>query len=117
MNQPKLKYPRLCRILTYVVVISAAILPIILVFHFKSGNFPFIFLCCCQRMCTGTTFTLGYFFCLHITLSAIMSVRPIQHLFLIQSEFTGYNTQTFSFLTHGQDFRFNIFDFRVFFLT
>lgn len=34
MNQPKLKYPRLCRILTYVVVIGAAILPIILVFQF-----------------------------------------------------------------------------------
>ena len=34
MNQPKLKYPRLCRILTYVVVIVAAILPIILVFQF-----------------------------------------------------------------------------------
>ena len=34
MNQPKLKYPRLCRILTYVVVIGAGILPIILVFQF-----------------------------------------------------------------------------------
>lgn len=34
MNQPQLKYPRLCRILTYVVVIGAAILPIILVFQF-----------------------------------------------------------------------------------
>lgn len=34
MNKPKLKYPRLCRILTYVVVIGAAILPIILVFQF-----------------------------------------------------------------------------------
>lgn len=34
MNQPKLKYPRLCRILTYVVVIGAGMLPIILVFQF-----------------------------------------------------------------------------------
>ena len=33
MNQPKLKYPRLCRILTYVVVIGAALLPIIIVFN------------------------------------------------------------------------------------
>lgn len=34
MNQPKLKYPRLCRILTYVVVIGAGLLPIFLVFQF-----------------------------------------------------------------------------------
>ena len=34
MNQPKLKYLRLCRILTYLVVIGAGILPIILVFQF-----------------------------------------------------------------------------------
>lgn len=33
MNQPKLKYPRLCRILTYVVVIGAGLLPIIIVFN------------------------------------------------------------------------------------
>ena len=32
MKQPKLKYPRLCRILTYVVVVGAGVLPIILVF-------------------------------------------------------------------------------------
>lgn len=38
MNQPKLKYPRLCRILTYVVVIGAGILPIILVFQFPVPN-------------------------------------------------------------------------------
>ena len=34
MKQPKLKYPRLCRILTYVVVIGAGLLPIFLVFQF-----------------------------------------------------------------------------------
>jgi len=34
MSHPKLKYPRLCRILTYMVVIGAGLLPIILVFQF-----------------------------------------------------------------------------------
>lgn len=34
MNHPKLKYPRLCRILTYVVVVGTGLLPIILVFQF-----------------------------------------------------------------------------------
>lgn len=34
MNHPKLKYPRLCRILTYVVVVGIGLLPIVLVFLF-----------------------------------------------------------------------------------
>ena len=33
MNQPKLKYPRLCRILTYIVVIGTGLLPTILFFN------------------------------------------------------------------------------------
>ena len=33
MNQPRLKYPRLCRILSYVVVIGAGLLPIFIVFN------------------------------------------------------------------------------------
>ncbi len=33
MNQPKLKYPRICRILTYVVVVGCGLLPIFAVFH------------------------------------------------------------------------------------
>ena len=32
MKYPKLKYPRLCRILTYVVVIGTVLLPIFLIF-------------------------------------------------------------------------------------
>ena len=34
MNQPKLKYPRLCRLLTYIVVIGFWMLPIVIVFQF-----------------------------------------------------------------------------------
>lgn len=34
MNHPKLKHPRLCRILTYVVVIGTWLLPIFIAFHF-----------------------------------------------------------------------------------
>ena len=33
MNQPKLKYPRLCRILTYIVVIGTGLLPTIVFFN------------------------------------------------------------------------------------
>ena len=34
MNQPKLKSPRLCRLLTYIVVIGFWMLPIVIVFQF-----------------------------------------------------------------------------------
>ena len=38
MNYPKLKYPRLCRILTYLVVIGIGLLPIVIVFSFSAPD-------------------------------------------------------------------------------
>ena len=38
MNIPKLKYPRLCRILTYVVVLGCGLLPIIIVFSLPTPD-------------------------------------------------------------------------------
>ena len=38
MNIPKLKYPRLCRILTYVVVLGCGLLPIYIVFSLPTPN-------------------------------------------------------------------------------
>ena len=38
MNIPKLKYPRLCRILTYVVVIGCGLLPILIVFSLPTAD-------------------------------------------------------------------------------
>lgn len=38
MNIPKLKYPRLCRILTYVVVLGCGLLPIFIIFSLPSPD-------------------------------------------------------------------------------